>query len=115
MINQIIKLYSKLAAPVKKNWQGMTPQTRSAVKLGAMIGIPIKVAVLGGAYYLGKNSDKTTKVVDQELTNKIYNQGVIRGANNVAQRLDKQMSSMKPGHYIAGIRPHDPKRFKKKK
>jgi hypothetical protein len=115
MIDKIIKVYSKMAAPVKKNWQGMSPEMKSAVKFGAIAGIPLKVAIVGGAYYAGKSSDKTTKVVDQELTNKIYNQGVIRGANNVAQRLDKQMSSMKPGHYIAGIRPHDPKRFKKKK
>jgi hypothetical protein len=40
---------------------------------------------------------------------------VIRGSNNVAQQLDKQMKSMKPGQYIASIQPHDPKRFKKKK
>lgn len=62
MIDKIIKVYSKLAAPVKKNWQGMSPEMRSAVKFGAITGIPIKVAIVGGAYYLGKSSDKTTKV-----------------------------------------------------
>lgn len=61
MIDKIIKVYSKLAAPVKKNWQGMSPEMRSAVKFGAIAGIPIKVALVGGAYYAGKSSNKTTK------------------------------------------------------
>jgi hypothetical protein len=65
MIDKIIKVYSKMAAPVKKNWQGMSPEMRSAVKFGAIAGIPLKVALVGGAYYLGKGSNKTTKVKEK--------------------------------------------------
>jgi hypothetical protein len=105
------KAISKIKKPkgIKAKAMSMSPKMKSAVKFGAIAGIPV------GAYYLGKDSDKTIKVVDQKLVNKIYNQGVIRGSNNVAQQLDKQMKSMKPGQYIASIQPHDPKRFKKKK
>ena len=61
MIDKIIKVYSKIASPIKKNWQGMSPEMRSAVKFGAITGIPIKAGLVAGAYYLGKSSKKNTK------------------------------------------------------
>jgi hypothetical protein len=70
MIDKIIKTYTKLAAPIKKNWNKLDPSTKSMVVITTAVGVPIKIAALAGAYYLLK--DKTPKDTTQKEKIKKY-------------------------------------------